>query len=79
MRRCHILSNFEKRMPRIRKSNKLQLTYKQGLLSFCNLIKLMLNACIKVLMTQSCFYVGYYSSSSESLDVIHVSTAASFT
>ena len=79
MRRCHILCNFEKRMPRIWKINKLPMTYKQGLLSFCNLIKLMLNACIKVLMAHSCFNAGCYSSSSESLDVLHMSTAVSLT
>ena len=33
-----------KRMPLTWKINKLLLTCKQGLLSFCNLIKLMLNA-----------------------------------
>ena len=73
MRRCHILC---KSIPPIWKTKKLHMTYKQGLLSFCNPIKLMLNALIKVRMVHSCFYAGYHLSSTELPDIIHVSTAA---
>ena len=78
MQRYHILCYFEKRMPLIWNINKLFITYKQDLLIFCNLIKLMLNAYIKVLMANSCFYAGYYSSSPGLPDIIHVSTSAFF-
>ena len=55
MRRYHILCYLEKRMPLIWKINKLPMTYNLGLLSFYNLIKVMLNALIKVIMSHLCF------------------------
>ena len=63
MRGCHILCNFERKDTSFLENE--QMTYKQGLLCFCNLIKRMLNASIKVIMAHSCFYARYYSSSSE--------------
>ena len=55
MRRYHILCNFEKKDASHLENYQIAMTSKQGLPSFCNLIKLMLNAKIQVLMAHLCF------------------------